>query len=463
MLSDLSLQDFNERAHGNWRKRFKIAGWKDMSYLDAYWYCQQVRPRIETAVKCVESNRHKRPSIEDIISTLNGREAVIDKLLIPCPLLVVNPLRLCFPFEADELIPCPLHLTNNTDLPVAFTIRPKATDAFVGSLEGIVRAKSSLTFVLTLVKQKQAPPNLDRIAPSSMGAAESARLGTEAAPDTGDAGGKEQGRHPAPRRGMLVRERAAPAGEVMGNCRSPLKPRGQSPGSGSNAAVLTDDAAEKNQQEEIDMKAEKNARSGWEMGTGPDPITLWDSEKEVYSPCHVVQFDPMLEEAEMAWNHPDSAAANEEEWAIDKQVTQEEHESQMTGSQQLNLEQFLSVITTQLQQPLLETPKANTQSQKQRNQEINTERRSTRIAAKLKENKTVEEMAMEQVAKKAGWLTPEKKLDVKAKAKYAKMFGKPMNETQAKAIADLVKIGGSQPCRANTKSTGKAGGTTKST
>ena len=54
-----------------------MVAWKDASYLDAY--CNQVKTCTEIAVKCVESNSHKRPSIEDVISMLNQTEETIDK------------------------------------------------------------------------------------------------------------------------------------------------------------------------------------------------------------------------------------------------------------------------------------------------------------------------------------------------------------------------------------------------
>lgn len=60
----------------NWRNRPQEQ-WKDKSYLDVF--CQQVKICIEIALNCVETNRHKRPSIEDIISKLNESETMIEK------------------------------------------------------------------------------------------------------------------------------------------------------------------------------------------------------------------------------------------------------------------------------------------------------------------------------------------------------------------------------------------------
>jgi hypothetical protein len=135
------------------------AGWKDASYLDAY--CNQVKTCTEIALKCVESNSHKRPTIEDIISMLNETEETIDEVYKQ--LFVVEPSHLCFPFEPDKLIPCPVHLTNNADHDIAYKIQPHTPDIFVSSLHGIVRARSTQTCILTMQKQQKPPQNLDTV------------------------------------------------------------------------------------------------------------------------------------------------------------------------------------------------------------------------------------------------------------------------------------------------------------
>jgi hypothetical protein len=48
--------------------------------LDAY--CEQVNICTEIALSCMEIDRHKRPSIVDIINQLNDTEAMIDKVII---------------------------------------------------------------------------------------------------------------------------------------------------------------------------------------------------------------------------------------------------------------------------------------------------------------------------------------------------------------------------------------------
>lgn len=152
---------FSDSLHlqvvGNWRQMLLKAGWEDASCLDAY--CNQVKTCIEIALNCVESNHHKRPSIEDIITMLNETEETIDKL----QLFVVEPLNLCFPFEPDKLISCPVHLTNNADHDISFSIQPNIPDIFAGSLKGHLPPRSTQTHILMMRKQQQPPSNLDTI------------------------------------------------------------------------------------------------------------------------------------------------------------------------------------------------------------------------------------------------------------------------------------------------------------
>jgi hypothetical protein len=91
---------------------------------------------------------------------LNETEETIDKLYQQ--LFVVEPPRLCFPFEPDKPISCPVHLINNADHDIDFRIQPD-TDIFFSSLHGFVPARSTQTYILTMQKQQKPLPNLDMI------------------------------------------------------------------------------------------------------------------------------------------------------------------------------------------------------------------------------------------------------------------------------------------------------------
>lgn len=80
-------------------------------------------------------------------------------------LLDVHPLTLHFPFEAHKLIPCTLHLTNNTDKHLAFTLGIEEgmeswqlQQLFVRMpLSGIVPSKSTYTLVVTMREMPYLP------------------------------------------------------------------------------------------------------------------------------------------------------------------------------------------------------------------------------------------------------------------------------------------------------------------
>lgn len=44
--------------------------------------CQQVKRCVEIAVKCLEEDRHTRPTIADIIRYLHGAETIIARFVI---------------------------------------------------------------------------------------------------------------------------------------------------------------------------------------------------------------------------------------------------------------------------------------------------------------------------------------------------------------------------------------------
>ncbi|KAM0830591.1 hypothetical protein ACQ4PT_066094 [Festuca glaucescens] len=70
--------DFLDLVNANWRDRMHKTC-RASRPLDAY--CEQVNVCTEIALSCMEIDRHKRPSIEDIINQLNDTEAMIDKAL----------------------------------------------------------------------------------------------------------------------------------------------------------------------------------------------------------------------------------------------------------------------------------------------------------------------------------------------------------------------------------------------
>ncbi|XBI60650.1 hypothetical protein VPH35_041555 [Triticum aestivum] len=66
-----------DQVQGNWRKRLQTT-WSSPEPLEAQ--CQQVKRCSEIALSCMETDRHKRPSIVDIIHELNQTEKIMEKV-----------------------------------------------------------------------------------------------------------------------------------------------------------------------------------------------------------------------------------------------------------------------------------------------------------------------------------------------------------------------------------------------
>jgi len=72
----MTRQVFIDQVHENWRKRLQKVC--HAQALEAY--CKQVNICIEIALLCMETDRHRRPNIVDIIHKLNETETVIKQL-----------------------------------------------------------------------------------------------------------------------------------------------------------------------------------------------------------------------------------------------------------------------------------------------------------------------------------------------------------------------------------------------
>ncbi|XP_037484978.1 probable leucine-rich repeat receptor-like serine/threonine-protein kinase At3g14840 isoform X3 [Triticum dicoccoides] len=75
--AEMTHQEFTNQVHVNWRKRLQET-WHASRQLEAY--CNQVKICIQIALTCMENDRHKRPTIVDIIHKLNQTEIVIKEL-----------------------------------------------------------------------------------------------------------------------------------------------------------------------------------------------------------------------------------------------------------------------------------------------------------------------------------------------------------------------------------------------
>lgn len=60
-------------VHENWKK--KLTGTVSKTSLEVY--CNQVKRCIEIALHCLKPNRQERPTIQEIVSSLNETETII--------------------------------------------------------------------------------------------------------------------------------------------------------------------------------------------------------------------------------------------------------------------------------------------------------------------------------------------------------------------------------------------------
>lgn len=88
-------------------------------------------------------------------------------LSIGSELLGVHPLQLCFSFQPDKLVSCPLQVTNNTaDQHVAFRCFPKTLHSYYDQLfclRDILPPRSRCTYIVTMEKQQKPPTNMDAL------------------------------------------------------------------------------------------------------------------------------------------------------------------------------------------------------------------------------------------------------------------------------------------------------------
>ncbi|XP_044974408.1 uncharacterized protein LOC123442429 isoform X2 [Hordeum vulgare subsp. vulgare] len=127
----------------------------------------QLRVCLQIALWCVEDNRQDRPSIREIVNTLNnpyiGR-ALNKPGVGPILLLSVQPQRLCFPLPSTRLISRLLCLTNNKDECIAFRLLTDNPGRYHTELPlcGIVPPKCTYTINVVVHEQtKQLPSNSD--------------------------------------------------------------------------------------------------------------------------------------------------------------------------------------------------------------------------------------------------------------------------------------------------------------
>ncbi|XP_045090554.1 cysteine-rich receptor-like protein kinase 44 isoform X3 [Aegilops tauschii subsp. strangulata] len=169
---DMSSDRFIELAHEEWRERLQ----KTLNGMSLEGYSQQIKKCLEIAFKCVELDRHERPSIGDIIDRLNETETLIPEEVravhtridsTHSELLEVHPQELYFPFmlkgRCEAMSSCSLQLKNRGDNRVAFMLVASNPDRYLTRkpLCGIVPPRCVYTLSLTMLQQTASTSSSD--------------------------------------------------------------------------------------------------------------------------------------------------------------------------------------------------------------------------------------------------------------------------------------------------------------
>ncbi|XP_048527340.1 cysteine-rich receptor-like protein kinase 44 [Triticum urartu] len=157
-----SPQQFIELVHENWKKRLQGMPMQENTYsIDIL----AVQRCIELAVRCVEADPVKRPSIMDVVDELNKLDADMKNISLPCQEtsdskdLELDPaLELRFPFELNRDISCCMQLINKTNEFVAFNIRTNKMKYSARPNNGTMAPYSKIYITFTLLAQDKDPP-----------------------------------------------------------------------------------------------------------------------------------------------------------------------------------------------------------------------------------------------------------------------------------------------------------------
>ncbi|XP_037423780.1 uncharacterized protein LOC119288251 isoform X2 [Triticum dicoccoides] len=131
-----------------------LAIWNNAMLDTLQW--EQIRVCAEIGIECIEVDPSKRPaSMKHIIDRLAELECSTGA----SDLLLLQQFVLCFPFEPNKAITCPLQLTNNTDKHVVFGLMDKSMGpSFLRlPLYGFVPPNTPYTLMVTTQEKEDRP------------------------------------------------------------------------------------------------------------------------------------------------------------------------------------------------------------------------------------------------------------------------------------------------------------------
>uniref|UniRef100_A0A452XBM3 Protein kinase domain-containing protein n=1 Tax=Aegilops tauschii subsp. strangulata TaxID=200361 RepID=A0A452XBM3_AEGTS len=160
-------------AHEKWGERLQKT--MDVTLVEGHF--QQVKKCLEIAVRCVEYDRQKRPTIGEIVRMLNETETSLIPQIDSGLLLHVHPLELTFMLSISLEVPrkkkaasmsssCSLHLDNKGNDRVAFLLVANSPSRYLAKdpLCGVVPPRCIYTLTLTMCNNKQqalSMPSID--------------------------------------------------------------------------------------------------------------------------------------------------------------------------------------------------------------------------------------------------------------------------------------------------------------
>ncbi|XP_062201772.1 cysteine-rich receptor-like protein kinase 44 [Phragmites australis] len=154
--ADMPSEEFIELVLGNWGKRLQaIMPWHTS---------QQLKTCIEIALRCVETDRAKRPTITEIVDKLKkidtAKRSLIGQSSESAVCAAMDPLELRFPFELNKEVSCVLQLTNRTDDTIAFNTKMNREKYYAQPDKGTVPPWSKRYIIVTMRAQENTPPDM---------------------------------------------------------------------------------------------------------------------------------------------------------------------------------------------------------------------------------------------------------------------------------------------------------------
>jgi len=166
--SGMGAQEYIKHVMENWERRLQGTSRSQPHKIGIL----QAKMCLDIALRCVERDRSKRPTIKEIVGELEELEAKIKKMSLDqskgtvgqtrpdTRVVAADPKELRFLFKPRMDISTCLQLTNLTDGFLAFKIKINQSKYYTQPNKGIMEPCSRCYISVTLRAQEAAPPNM---------------------------------------------------------------------------------------------------------------------------------------------------------------------------------------------------------------------------------------------------------------------------------------------------------------